>query len=592
MDKLPALRSLMKERAIDAYLIPSGDAHVSEYVAEYWEARAWLSGFTGSSGLVIVTQTEAGLWTDGRYFIQAANQLAGSGIKLFKMETPGVPKYIDYLAEVLPHGGKLGFDGRVVGIKEYEEIRKALGKKEITYAYTEDLVGLIWANRPALPTAPAFEHALHFAGATTAEKLTTVRAEMAKHKVTSYLVTALDDIAWLMNIRGRDVAHMPIVYAYTVITAGEAHLFIDRSKIDGFAAKLEAQGVTVHDYDGIVGFLEKLEGKLLINPSKTGMLLVESLPKTLEIKQDLPEDIVQLLKAVKSAVELENSRKAYVKESVVLVRCLKWLDDCDISAITKEDVARKLTGLREQQPNFLEDGFSTIAAYGANAAQAHYRPGVEAVYLKPEGFLLIDTGGQYLDGTTDTTRTVRLGPITDEMKRHFTLVLKGHIAIAQAVFAEKTTGMMLDSLARLPLWKEGLDFRHGTGHGIGFCLGVHEGPQGISRRSKVELVPGMLVSNEPAFYVDGQYGIRTENIVEVVKRCKTEYGEFYGFESLIYCPIDVSAVDVLLLDQGEIDYLNEYHRRTYELVAPHLTEDEAAWLKNATAPVFLPALAN
>ena len=586
MDKLKALRALMKERGLDAYLIPSGDAHASEYVADYWNARSWFSGFTGSSGLVVVTHTEAGLWTDGRYFIQAENQLSGSEIKLFKMATPGVPEYKDYLADALPQHGKLGFDGRVVDTQEFEELREALKAKEITYAYSEDLVGLIWEDRPAMPTAPAFEHTPRIPCATTSEKLTAVRAEMAKHDVSAYLISALDDVAWLMNIRGRDMAHTPIAYAYAVITASEAHLFIDPGKVSVFAGKLEAQGVTLHDYDGAAGFMGKLEGKLLINPRKTSMLLVESLPKGLQVKKDLPEDAIQLLKAIKSTAELENTRNAYIKESVALVRFLKWLEECpDVSAITEEDVVRKLTSLRELMPDFLEDSFSTIAAYGANAAQAHYRPGTETVYLKPEGFLLIDTGGQYMDGTTDTTRTIRLGPITDEMKRNFTLVLKGHIAISKVKFAEKTTGIMLDSLARVALWEHGLDFRHGTGHGIGFCLGVHEGPQGISRKSTVELVPGMLLSNEPAFYVDGEYGIRTENIIEVVKRCETEYGAFYGFESLLYCPIDMSSVDVALLDAGEIEYLNEYHKRTYDLVAPHLTADEAAWLKKATMSV-------
>ena len=588
MDKLKTLRTLMKERGLDAYLIPSGDAHNSEYMAGYWKARAWFSGFTGSNGLVVVTHTEAGLWTDGRYFLQAANQLAGSEITLFKMDTPGVPKYQEYLADVLPTGGKLGFDGRVVEVKEYEKICNALKDKGISYAYTEDLIGLIWQDRPPLPTAPAFEFESRFAGMSAANKLAIVREEMAKHQVSAYLVTALDSIAWLMNIRGRDIPYTPVVYAYALITTGEAHVFIDRNKISEFAAKLEAQGFTIHDYDSIADFLGKMptKGKLLFDPAKTSILLVESLPKNLPTVQDLETDIIAMQKAVKSEVELENTRNAYLKESVVMVRCLKWLCECrDVSALTESDVARKLTGLREEQADFLEDSFTTIAAYGANAAHAHYSPGPEGDSLKSEGFLLIDTGGQYLDGTTDTTRTIPLGPITDEMKRDFTLVLKGHIALARAVFPGGTTGAHLDAFTRQPLWEYGLNFRHGTGHGIGYVLGVHEGPHNISKKSKVDLVPGMLVSIEPGFYVDGRYGIRTENIVEIVKCLETEYGQFYGFKPLMYCPINTSVVDVALLTQAEIDYLNDYHKKTYKLLSPRLTEAEKAWLHKATQPL-------
>jgi len=589
MEKLQKLRALMSEKGIDAYLIPSGDAHNSEYVADYWKARAWVSGFVGSSGTVVVTATEAGLWTDGRYFIQAASQLQGSGVSLFKMEAPGVPTYKEFLADKLPAGGKLGFDGRVIPIKEFGKISEALEDKKIVYSYNEDLIGQIWTDCPTLPTAAAFEHEPRFAGKSAGEKLADVRAKMAKLGVTSYLVVALDDIAWLLNIRGNDMPYMPVVYAYTLITADEAHVFIDRNKLGGLAAKLEAQGVTFHDYDSIVSFIGKLpeDGKLLLNPANTSVMLVEALPEKLTTKQDLSTDVLALLKAVKSEVELKNSRIAYIKESVVLVRFLKWITQHDdVSTISEGDIARYLTNLRLEQPDIMSDSFSTIAAYGANAALSHYHPGEEGDTLKPEGFLLVDTGGQYYDGTTDTTRTIAIGPITDEMKRNFTLVLKGHIALARAVFSKGTTGSHIDILARMPLLEQGLNFLHGTGHGIGYCLGVHEGPQRISSfLSEVALQPGMLVSNEPAFYVEGQYGIRTENIIEVVKRKETEYGEFYGFESLIYCPIDTSSIDLDLMSDSEIEYLNDYHKQTYEIVSPHLTEAEADWLYEATCPV-------
>ena len=588
MEKLQALRKLMKERGLDAYLITGGDAHGSGYVAGYWKARAWFSGFTGSSGTVVVTHTEAGLWTDGRYFIQAEKQLAGTGIALFKMAVPGVPKCNEFLAEKLPQGGKLGFDGRIMTMKDFEELNDHLKTKEITYAYSEDLVGMIWDDRPALPIAPAFEHAPRFAGMPASEKLAAVRSEMLKHGVTAYLSVALDDMAWLMNIRGCDVPFAPLVSAYALITADKAHVFIDRSKVAGFAANLESNGFTLHDYDGLADFLNNLspEGKLLYNPGKTNMLLIEALPKGLLTKCDLPTDIIMALKAVKSEAELSNSRNAYLKESAVLVRFIKWLlETTDISVLTEADTAKKLTELRTRQPDFLQDAFSTIAAYGANAAQAHYSPGPVGANLEAKGFFLIDTGGNYLDGTTDTTRTITVGPITDEMKRHFTLVLKGYLALERTVFPKGVTGMQLDTLARMALWEYGLDFRHGTGHGIGYCLCVHEGPQGISPKSTVELEPGMLLSVEPGYYKADAYGIRTENIVEVYEHSETEYGKFYGFKPLMYCPIDTSAIDAELLNEGEISQLNAYHQKTYELLSPQLSEEERVWLHKATRPI-------
>ena len=605
MEKLQTLRKLMEERGVDAYLITNGDAHSSEYVTGHWKTVAWFSGFTGSNGTVVVTRTHVGLWTDGRYFIQAEGQLANTGIELYKMGTPGTPTVMEYLAKELPHGGKLGFDGRVVDVREYEKISATLKDKAVTFAYAEDLIGAIWPDRPGLPVAPAFEHEARFAGASAGDKLAAVREKMAKHDVSAYLITALDSVAWLMNIRGRDVSFTPVAYAYVLVTTDAAHVFIDHDKIASFAPNLEAQGFTIHGYDQLLGFLGQLKTscdkksqtdlnvncdnlccKLLYDPAKTSVAIAEAVPEGVQVVKDLEVDIVVMLKAVKSQIELENSRNAYLKEGVALVRLLKWLEEhTDIPSLTEGDVARKITSLREEQADFLEDGFSTIVAVGGNAAQAHYSPGPVGANLVKEGFLLIDSGAQYLDGTTDTTRTIPMGAITDEMKRDYTLVLKGHIALSRVVFPAGTTGVQLDALARLALWEYGLDFRHGTGHGIGYCLAVHEGPQGVSKRSQVALEPGMMLSNEPAFYVDGQYGVRTENILAVEKRCETEYGVFLGFETLTYCPIDTTAIDVFLLTPGEVEYLNAYHRKTYELLAPRLGEGERAWLSKATQPI-------
>jgi len=588
MDKLTALRSKMKELDLDAYIITNNDPHASGYTTGYWKARTWFSGFTGSAGMVIVTHSQVGLWTDGRYFVQAAEQLAGTGITLFKMDTPGTPTYQEYLANELPSGGKLGFDGRVMNVKDYNELDEALKPKQISYSYTEDLVGQVWDDRPTPPNPPAFEHEPRFAGASSAQKLAAVRARMAKHDVTAYLAAALDDIAWFMNIRGSDVPFAPVVTAYVLITANEAHAFLDRNKVAAFTANLEAQGFTLHDYNALPGFLANMPatGKLLYNPDKTSMLLVESLPKNLATKHDLPADIIMALKAAKSDVELANSRNAYIKEGAVLVRILKWLKEMpDISTLKEADVAKEITRLRTAQPDFLQDAFSSIVAYGPNAAQPHYSPGPVGVQIKPDGLLLIDTGGNYLDGTTDTTRTFAVGPLSAEMKHYFTLVLKGYLAMERVRFPEGTKGIQLDVLSRTALWEQGVNFRHGTGHGIGYCLCVHEGPQGLSPKSQVELEPGMLLSVEPGYYEDGVYGIRTENIVEVYRHSETAYGKFYGFRPLMYCPIDTSVIDTALLTETELKQFNDYHQKTYEVLAPQLSEEERAWLYEATRPI-------
>jgi len=585
-EKLTALRAAMKERGIDAYLVHNADPHASGYMAPYWKARAWFTGFTGSAGLAVVTATEAGLWTDGRYFLQAEKQLEGSGIKLFKLDVPGVPTVHKFLADVLPEGGKLGFDGRVVNLSEFKSLKEALQEKSISYETNDDLVGDLWKDRPGLPSAPAFEHELCFAGASAADKLAVVREKMQVNKVTAYLVNALDSIAWLMNIRGSDISFTPVVYAYVLVTLDKAYVFIDRSKVAAFAANLETQGFEICEYDEVASFLAKLpaDGCLLYDANRVSILLAEAV--NTPVHDGLEVDIITALKAVRSPVELENVQAAYLKEGVVLTRLIKWIKQHpDIGSLTEGDIARKITSLRQEQEHFLEDGFSTIAAYGANGAQAHYSPGPVGDRLKPEGFLLVDTGGQYLDGTTDTTRTIPIGPISDEMKRDYTLVLKGYMALTRAVFPKGTAGSQLDVLARLPLWELGLDYRHGTGHGIGYCLAVHEGPQGIHKRSKVALEPGMMLSNEPAYYVDGKYGIRTENIIVVEERIETGYGTYYGFRPLMYCPIDTTAIDMSLLSDDEVAYFNEYHRMTYEKIAPRLNEEEARWLQEATQPI-------
>jgi len=587
MDKLFALRSLMKAHNIDAYIIPSGDDHSSEYVADYWLSRQWISGFAGSAGVVVVTQTEAGLWTDGRYFIQAASELTGSGISLYKMGEPGVPTYQEFLKKEIPSGGKVGFDGRSMSASNFDALKNVLG--DITYSYEADLVGQLWLGRPLLPTAPAFEHLPKFAGLSAAEKLRLVRERMAANKTDTYLVTALDDIAWLLNIRGSDTGKTPQVYAFLLITQADALVFIDKAKLKDLESKLTSQGFTIQNYEAVAEALKALPatGNIYYNRAKTSVVLANIILQGIEILPNA-EDIICNMKSTKSEVELANMRNAYIKEGVAMTKLLKWVDDsiADGKSLTEGDVADALIGFRSENEHCLGESFGAISAYGANAASPHYHHEGRGAAIKPEGFLLVDAGGQYLDGTTDTTRTIAVGKLTSEMKRNFTLVLKGHIALSAAVFVKGTTGHALDILARQPLLAECLDFNHGTGHGIGYCLSVHEGPQNVSKHpTPVALLPGMVLSNEPGFYKEGDYGIRTENVIAVKELCKNEYGEFLAFETLTYCPYDLRAIDTALLAQIEIEFINCYHKKVVETLSPFLNESEKAWLKEAAAEI-------
>jgi Xaa-Pro aminopeptidase len=577
----------MAKRGYDAYIINSADAHQSEYVPAYWRTRAWLSGFTGSNGLVAVTKDAAGLWTDGRYFIQAEAQLAGSGIDFYKIGEEGVPTYSEWLARELSNDCLLAFDGRTFSVSGFEELQKKLTGKNIKFAMDTDLIGEIWTERPSIPASKAFLHEPRFTGLSAAEKLQSVRDKMGE--TNWYLVTALDSVAWLLNIRGRDIPQTPVVYAYALIGKTEAHVFIDPLKTDGSVTDyLNGQGFTLHPYDDIYIYLSKLEGTLQYNPDQVNALLVKAVPADSKVKKET-DDIIGLLKAVKNETEIKNIRNAFIKDGVVWVRLLMWLEDWaekKETALYEADVADKLHELRQTQADYLEPSFDTISAYMANAASMHYSPENRGAEIKPEGFLLVDTGAQYLDGTTDITRTLVMGNVTDEMKRDFTLVLKGHIALASTIFLFGTTGAQLDAIPRVPLWAAGMNYRSGTGHGLGFCLGVHEGPHGISmRQNAVKLKTGMLVTNEPGVYKEGRHGIRTENVLLVGELFKNEDGTFMGFENISFCPIDIQAINPGLLTEKEKTYLNEYHRQVYENLAPHLTEPEKDWLTKATKQI-------
>ena len=587
-DKLVEIRKLMKDRGLDAYIVPANDSHAGERTTGHWKARSWVSGFTGSSGILIIMTEMAGLWTDSRYHIQAERELKGSGIDLFRFGLPDVPSHTKFLADKLPKDGKLGFDGRTMSTASFNTLKDELKEKNIGYHYKDDLVGMIWNDRPPLSAEKAYFHAPPFATTPASKKIEAVRDKMKEKKYDYYLVSALDAVAWLLNIRGSDIPNIPLIYAHVLISADDAHVFIDISKLDGISSQLTSEGITLHDYESLPGFLSGLKkGKIYYNGAATNVLLSEAIPSDLEQENKTEQDIINPLKAVKSPEDVANIRNAFIKEGAAMVKTLKWIEkNVSRGDLFESDVANVLIENRKLQKDYVYDAFPAICAYGENAAQAHYSPGARGAQIMPEGFLLIDTGGNYLDGTTDTTRTIAVGPLTDNMKRDFPLVLKGHIALNKAVFLKGTTGPAIDILARLPLWQNGQNFGHGTGHGIGYFLGVHEGPHSISiSKNAVALEPGMLISNEPGIYKEGKYGIRTECIILVKQKMKTPDGEFYAFEVLTHCPIDKKALDTDLLTQDEIAWINDYHKRTLETLSPHLTQDEQIWLKQATEAI-------
>jgi len=579
----------MKENGIDAYVIPSADAHQSEYVADYWKSRQWISGFTGSAGTVVVTQQDAGLWTDGRYYIQAEKQLVGSGIRLFRAADPGVPTYREWIKNVLKDGDCVGLDGSLFSVDSIREMEKEFSNKKITLNTERDLIGEIWEDRPALPKGTVFVHDVKYAGRSRAEKIDAVRREMKSLGADHYLLTSLDDIAWLLNIRGSDIPNNPVVISNVVISSDNCHLFVDPGKVpEKVRNELASDGIEILDYDDIKQLLREIksEQSIMLDPAKTNMKLYKSINPGVKIIEH--PNITTLQKAVKNDVEIENIRKCLINDGVAMVKFIKWLkENIGKEEITEISAEEKLEEFRREQDLFVEPSFDTIAGYKDHAAMMHYKATPESQYtLKKEGFLLVDSGGQYLNGTTDITRTIVLGKLTDEEKRDFTLVLKGYLALDRAKFLHGSTGSNLDVLARRPIWEYGMDYKCGTGHGVGFFLNVHEGPQGISpTANKAKLEKNMIVTNEPGIYKEGKHGIRTENMMLVVEDEKTDSGQFMRFEAITYCPIDLDGIIVDMLDEKERQRLNEYHRDVYEKLSPYLNEEEKAWLKNETREI-------
>ena len=592
--RIEKIRDLMKEKNIYAYIVPSSDYHQSEYVGDYFKAREFMSGFTGSAGTLIVSMDEVGLWTDGRYFIQAEQELKHSGIKLFKMGEEGVPTIEEYLLEKLPKNSTLGFDGRVMSVKEGQNLANKLAFKGINIEYKYDLVNDIWKDRCSLPTEKAFLLDIEYSGESFSHKLSRIRQAMKEKKATTHILASLDDIAWLFNIRGRDVKSNPVVLSYAVICTNSVYLFIDKNKIDeDIKHELSKENVQIKGYDEVYEFIKNIGENevVLIDTSKVNYAIYNNIPSNVQKIEERNPSI--LFKSIKNEIELKNIRNSHIKDGVAFTKFMYWLkNNIGKIDITEISATQKLEDFRREQDKFIEPSFSTIAAYKDHAAMMHYSATEESNYkLEPRDLFLVDSGGQYFDGTTDITRTIALGPILENVRRDFTNVVRGMIRLSKAKFLYGCRGYNLDILARGPLWEEGIDYKCGTGHGIGFLLNVHEGPNGF--RWKVRegiddtciLEEGMVTTNEPGVYVENSHGIRIENEIVVRKAEKNEYGQFMDFEVITFAPIDLDAIDESLLLKDERVYLNNYHKQVYDKISPYLNEEEKQWLKIYTREI-------
>ena len=592
--RIENIRDLMKEKNIYAYIVPSSDYHQSEYVGDYFKSREFMSGFTGSAGTLIISMDEAGLWTDGRYFIQAENELKDSGIKLFKMGEEGVPTIEEYLLEKLPKNSTLGFDGRVMSVKEGQSLANKLAFKGINIEYKYDLVNDIWEDRCSLPTEKAFLLGTEYSGESFSDKLSRIRAVMKEKKATTHILASLDDIAWLFNIRGRDVKSNPVVLSYAVISIDSVYLFIDKNKIgEDIKVELSKENVQIKGYEEVYEFIKNIDENevVLIDTSKVNYAIYNNIPSNVQKIEERNPSI--LFKSIKNEIELKNIRNSHIKDGVAFTKFMYWLkNNIGKIEITEISATQKLEEFRREQDKFIEPSFSTIAAYKDHAAMMHYSATEESNYkLEPRDLFLVDSGGQYFDGTTDITRTIALGPIPENVRKDFTNVVRGMIRLSKAKFLYGCRGYNLDILARGPLWEEGIDYKCGTGHGIGFVLNVHEGPNGFRWKVREDiddsciLEEGMVTTNEPGVYVENSHGIRIENEIVVRKAEKNEYGQFMDFEVITFAPIDLDAIDESLILKDEKVYLNNYHKQVYDKISPYLNEEEKQWLKTYTREI-------
>lgn len=597
--KIGQLRDRMKELGIDAYLVPTADFHESEYVGEFFKCRHFLTGFNGTAGTAVITMDKAGLWTDGRYFVQAEEQLSGSEIKLYRMGEPEFPTLDEFLEEELPVDGCLGFDGRVVNSELGYGLQNLLQEKNVTINCSKDLVGEIWTSRPAMSCEPIWSLDVKYAGKSTVEKLSDLRDAMKKNKAQIHLMTALDEIAWLFNLRGNDIVNNPVFLSYALITQDEAYLYVQKEAIkedtkmgkEVCAALAEAK-VQVKEYAEFLQDVAALKNeKVLLERKKASFAVCESIDASCRIIDEM--NPCATMKAVKNATEIENMRRAHLKDGIAVTKFMYWLKHtigtCDMTEMT---AAHKIEELRAEQGNYIEPSFVTIAAYKENAAMCHYHPSDEVCKkLKPEGLLLVDSGGQYLEGTTDITRTYALGPLTEKEKEYYTIVAAAMLKVSTMKFLHGCRGINLDYTIREAFWKRGLDFAHGTGHGVGYLSNVHERPNGLrwkvvpERQDSAVIEPGMICSDEPGLYFAGDFGTRTENLILCVEDEKNEYGQFLKFEFLTKAPIDLEALDTRFMDDADIERLNTYHKDVYETISPYMNEEEKEWLKHVTREI-------
>ena len=590
-NRIERLRELMEREKIDAFIIPSSDAHNGEYIADHWKSREWISGFTGSAGTAVVTMKSAALWTDSRYFLQAEEQLDGTEYQLMRLRMEGTPSITEWLGAELAEksGATVAIDGSTSTYNTVQAMTMALRKQGgITLRTNLDPMSRIWTDRPALPQKPIRKHPMEWAGTTAADKLTAIRRRLAAVHADGMLVSALDDIAWTLNLRGADIECNPVFIAYLLIASRGATLFTECSRVsDEVKEYLNDNGVELRPYNKIgEGLAQYFEYSILMDGNETAALMPRYVPsRTQVIYAPSP---IPLMKAVKNEAETAGFRRAMVSDGVAMVRLLKWIKPAVAKGgVTEMGVDDKLTALRSEDPAYVEKSFETIAAYENHGAIVHYEPTADSdVELCPEGLLLLDCGAQYDCGTTDITRTIPLGPVSEEQRLVYTLVLKAHIRLEMAQFPAGANGTQIDAIARSVLWSRGYNYLHGTGHGVGAHLCVHEGPQQI----RMEYVPtalkaGMTITDEPGVYLAGRFGVRIENVLLIVGGDSTECGNFLRMKPLTLCPIDTTVIDRWLLDDNEVEWLNDYHRRVYEELAPHLADDERQWLAEATAAI-------
>jgi Xaa-Pro aminopeptidase len=591
--KLAEIRRWMAQQNLDAYILPSSDPHQDEYIPACWQYRTWISGFTGSAGTVVITATVAGLWTDSRYFLQAEKQLDGSGIELFRLKVPHTPEHIPWLVANLPQKARIGLDGRFFSHGMVTYIRESMAAAGHGLSVAEVLPASVWPDQPAIPTNPVFSHDTRFAGISRSEKIAQVQSLLREAGATMHLITTLDDIAWLLNLRGSDISFCPFFISFCVVTTEQTHLFINPAKIPAdISRSLAIDQISLHPYESITEFLERLpEGTvILLSPEKVNHALVNAIPVNVSIKNGM--NITTGLKAIKNSTEIAGLRSVMVKDGIAWVKTLHWINEQINLGITQTEwsVAQKIAEYRSEQPDYQGESFHPISSYGWHGAVVHYSvTPAESIDLQPEGIFLLDSGGHYSDGTTDTTRTIALSEPDNQQKSDFTRALKGTLGVSMLRFPKGTKGFQMDVLARKSLWDNGLNYGHGTGHGVGLFLSVHEGPQTIGTSASgylnISLEPGMVTTVEPAIYREGRYGMRTENMTLVEEEFSNEFGVFYHFDTLTLVPVDRHLIDKQLLTSDEIEWLNNYHRRVYQEINAHLTPEEQEWLKEATQPL-------